>query len=210
MKFSVSHLACVAALATAALLPAQAIVLTQLPGVVASASNCYLNAGCVAANDWSAAKILDGLDYDRTGRYAWNDGNFGTAGAPAWVRLDFGSVFALESAELRFTYNQGRFANQTNVYQFRTSTDGANWAVSASGTLVDSADPALLNNTATWAPGTGPLARYVEYRVVGGSHWAALSEMKVEGVSAVPEPGAMALWAAGLAVVLRIARHRRA
>ncbi len=209
MTTTLFRTACAVALATAATLPAHAIVLTQLPGVVASASSCYLNAGCVAANDWSAAKVLDGLDYDLTGRYGWSAGTFGNAGTPAWVRLDFGGLFRLEATELRFGYNRGSFANQTNVYELRTSTDGSTWAVSGSGTLVDNANPALLNNSITWAAGAGPLARFVEYRVVGGSHWAGLGEMTVQGVAAaVPGPGTWALWLAGLGVMTGLARRR--
>ena len=200
---------CGLSLATSLALPAHALVLTQLPGVVASASSCYLNAGCSAANDWSAAKILDGRDYDLTGRYAWSAGNHGTAGAPAWVRLDLGALYSLESAELRFTYNNGGWNGYSNVYQLRASADASNWVVVASGTLVDSSNPAAVNNTFAWAAGSGPVARYVEYRVIGGTHWAALGDMRLEGVSAVPEAGSASLLLVGLLALSAVIAKRR-
>ena len=191
------------------LAPAHALELTELPGVVASASGCYLNSGCNPSQDWSAAKIIDGMDYSISGSHAWNAGTWATSNSPQWVRLDFGGLYRLEGAELRFTYNGGNFAGYTNVYEFRFSGDGLGWQVAASGTLVDSADPVQLNDSWAWTTGTGPLARYVEYRVVGGSHWAALGEMNVQGIAApVPEPSTAVMTLAGLALAGMTARRR--
>ena len=200
-----------AALAIAGLVPsaAQALELTELPGVVASASGCYLNANCDASQDWSPAHVIDGLDYDLTGRYSWNAGTWATASSPQWVRLDFGSTYRLDNVELRFGYNGRNYAGYTNVYEFRTSTDGAAWTIAANGTLIDSTDPTQLNNTLAWTAGSGPVARYVEYRVVGGSHWAALGELNVQGVAApVPEPSTAAMALAGLMMAGLTARRR--
>lgn len=200
-----------ATLAIAGLAPAasQALDLTTLPGIAASANSCYLNPTCATGTVWAAANVIDGLDYDQTGDHSWNSGTWASAAAPQWVRLDFGSSYQLETAELRFTYNGAAYAGYTNVYEFRTSLDGLSWQVVASGTLVDSSDDALRNNTWTWAPGSGPVARYVEYRVVGGSHWAALGEMTVSGVpAAVPEPTTTAMLLAGLAAMGLTARRR--
>jgi len=200
-----------ATLAIAGLAPAasQALELTALPGVIASANACYLNPTCAAGTVWAAANVIDGLDYDQTGDHSWNAGTWASAAAPQWVRLDFGSSYQLETAELRFTYNGAGYAGYTNVYEFRTSLDGLSWNVAASGTLVDSSDDALRNNTWTWASGSGPVARYVEYRVVGGNHWAALGEMTVSGVPApVPEPATTGMLLAGLAAVSLTARRR--
>lgn len=187
------------------------LVLTSLPGLTATASSCYLNFGCDNALQWSPAKAVDGVDYDLTGNHSWNAGTHASAASPAWLRLDFGSVYQLDSATLRFTYNKGNFAGFTNVYQFRTSVDGLAWATSASGTLVDSPNPALLNNSFSWAAGEGPLARFVEYRVVGGSHWAALGELQVTGqVAAVPEPASvLTMLAGGAALMVHLNRRRR-
>lgn len=200
-----------ALLTLASLVPgaARATELTDLPGVVASASNCYLNSNCDPSSDWAAAKVLDGLDYDLTGAHSWNAGTWASVASPQWVRLDFGGTYRLEAAELRFTYNGGAYTGFTNDYEFRTSVDGMSWTVSAGGTLTDSADPARLNHHWDWTPGDGPLARYAEYRVIGGSHWATLSELNVQGVAApVPEPATAMMATAGLLMCGLMARRR--
>lgn len=200
-----------AMLALAGLAPtaASALELTQLPGFVASASGCYLNPGCTPGTVWAAANVIDGVEYDLTGNHSWNAGTWAGAGAPQWVRLDFGSTYQLETAELHFTYNGPVYAGYFNNYEFRTSADGVSWNVAAHGTLIDSADATIRNNTWTWATGSGPLARFVEYRVVSGSHWAALGEMRVLGaVAAVPEPGTTAMLFAGLGALGLTARRR--
>lgn len=200
-----------AMLALASLVPAaaHALELTDLPSVVATANSCYLNSDCDPSNDWAAAKVLDGMDYDLTGAHSWNAGTWASAVSPQWVRLDFGNTYRLEGAELRFTYNGGAYTGFTNDYEFRTSVDGTSWAVSAGGTLIDSAHPAQLNHHWAWSPGDGPLARYVEYRVVGGSHWATLGELNVQGVAApVPEPGTATMAMAGLLMCSLVARRR--
>jgi hypothetical protein len=197
------------ALAAACASHAQATELTALPGIVASANACYLNANCTPGTAWAAANVIDGVDDDLTGNHSWSAGTWAGAGAPQWVRLDFGSTYQLEVAELRFTYNGPAYAGYFNNYEFRTSLDGVSWHVAASGSLIDSADAALRNNTWTWTAGSGPVARYVEYRVISGSHWAALGEMRVLGeVAAVPEPGTTAMLLAGLAALGLLTRRR--
>ncbi len=199
-----------AAVAIAALTPSlsQALELTDLPGVVASANRCYLNASCHPDGPWAAANVIDNLPHDGTGNHAWNAGEYGSVGAPQWVRLDFGASYQLQGVDLSFTYNV-QYPNYTNVYQVLTSLDGVSWSLAANGTLYDSANAALRNNTWSWAEGTGPVTRFVEYRVIGGSHWATLGEISVQGVAApVPEPASAAMALAGLGLTGWLARRR--
>ncbi len=209
-----------AAALAASLLPAlaQAVAsgasaLTDLPGVSASASSCYQSADC-ASGRFAAANVLDNQAYTPgTGGNAWNAGTWASAAAPAWVRVDLGRQALIDSVTLRFTDNQGAWNGYDNVYELRGSADGQAWQLLGSGTLVDIAgNSAALTDTHAWAAGSQPLLRALEYRVVGGRHWAALDEMDVLGtpVSAVPEPGAGALLAAGLGLLAwRTARATR-
>ena len=113
-----THAVCAAvalALPTVALAtPSTSVIMTDLPGVVATASSCYLNPGCSNSLDWGPAKVIDGADYDRSGQHAWNAGLHATPGAPAWVRLDFGQVYRVSGATLHFTYNKDRKSTRLN------------------------------------------------------------------------------------------------
>lgn len=158
--------------------------LTDLPGVVASANSCYLSA-CDVPGTFSAGNAIDNQRYlPGTGGHAWNAGSHGTAGSPNWLRVDLGSLYSLSSVDLRFNDNAGAWQGYTNVYELRSSGDSFQWAGNAR-----------------------PVARWLEYRVVGGSHWSALDEINAMGSpSAVPEPASYALMALGL---LAIGLHTR-
>lgn len=180
------------------------VSLTDLPGVTATASSCYQSTDC-APGRWSAVNVFDNLAYVAgVGGNAWNAGTWASAAAPAWVRVDLGRLAQIDSVTLRFTDNQGGWNGYENVYELRGSADGQAWTLLGSGTLVDiTGNPEALGDTHSWAAGSQPTLRMLEYRVVGGRHWAALDEMDVTGtaVSAVPEPGAGVLLAAGLAAL---------
>jgi hypothetical protein len=203
-----------AALATAALsassLARADVELTDLPGVVASANACYLTA-CDVAGTFSAGNAIDNLPYlPGVGGHAWNAGSHGTAGSPNWLRVDFGALYALSSVELRFNDNAGAWQGYTNVYELRASSDGSRWDVLGSGTLTDLAgNQAALTDSFEWSGNTRPLARWLEYRVVGGSHWSALDEINASGsLAAVPEPASHALMVLGLLAIGVHARRR--
>lgn len=189
------------------------VSLTDLSGVTATASSCYQSADC-APGPFAAANVLDNRVYlPGTGGNAWNAGTWASTAAPAWVRVDLGRLALIDSVTLRFTDNQGAWNGYSNAYELRGSADGQAWQLLGSGTLVDLAGNAdALSDTHQWAVGAQPTLRLLEYRVVGGSHWAALDEMDVMGtaVSAVPEPGAWALLAGGLGLLARRARTARA
>jgi hypothetical protein len=188
------------------------VELTDLPGVTTSANSCYLTA-CGMAGAFSDRNVIDNLPYvPGFGGHGWSAGDHGTPGDPNWVRVDFGAAYVISSVDLRFHDNAGAWQGYTNVYELRGSTNAntsaSTWQVLGSGTLIDlTGNVAALTDNYVWAGAAKPVARWLEYRVVGGSHWSALDEINAMGspAAAVPEPGSAALWAtaAGMAWLLR-------
>ncbi len=187
------------------------VELTDLPGVVATANSCYLSA-CNVPGLFVAANAIDNLAYlPGSGGHGWSAGDHGSAGDPNWLRVDFGAVYALSNTELRFHDNAGAWQGYTNLYELRGSVDGLVWQTLGSGTLTDlTGNTAALTDSYAWSGAARPLARWLEYRVVGGTHWSALDEINAMGSpAAVPEPGSWALFGAGLACVGALSRRRR-
>lgn len=187
------------------------VELTDLPGVVATANSCYL-APCDGPGLFVAANAIDNQAYvPNLGGHGWSAGDHGSAGDPNWLRVDFGAVYAISSTELRFHDNAGAWQGYTNVYELLGSVDGLLWQALGSGTLTDlTGNTAALTDSYVWSGAARPLARWLEYRVVGGTHWSALDEINAMGsLAAVPEPGSWALLAAGLAGVAAVARRRQ-
>ncbi len=187
------------------------VELTDLPGVTTSANSCYLSA-CGVAGTFTDVNIIDNLPYiPGTGGHGWSAGDHGTAANPNWVRVDFGAVYLISSVDLRFHDNGGAWQGYNNVYELRGSTDASSWQLLGSGTLTDlTGNVAALTDNYLWAGAARPVARWLEYRVVGGSHWSALDEINAMGspAAAVPEPSSAALWAT--AGVLGLWLRRRA
>jgi hypothetical protein len=187
------------------------VELTDLPGAVATANSCYL-APCDGPGLFVAANAIDNQPYlSGASGHGWGAGDHGTPGDPNWLRVDFGAVYAISSTELRFVDNGGAWQGYTNVYELRGSVDGLAWQSLGSGTLTDlTGNTAALTDSYAWSGEARPLARWLEYRVVGGTHWSALDEINAMGTpAAVPEPGSWALWGAGLAAVTAVGRRRR-
>jgi F5/8 type C domain/PEP-CTERM motif len=176
------------------------VELTDLPGVTTSANACYLSA-CGIAGTFTDLNVIDNLFYlPGTGGHGWSAGGHGTATNPNWVRVDFGAAYLISSVDLRFHDNAGAWQGYNNVYELRGSTDASTWQLLGSGTLTDlTGNVAALTDNYAWAGAARPVARWLEYRVVGGSHWSALDEINAMGApaAAVPEPSTYALWAAG-------------
>jgi F5/8 type C domain len=189
------------------------VELTDMPGVTTSANSCYLSA-CGVTGTFTDLNIIDNLPYiPGTGGHGWSAGDHGTAANPNWVRVDFGAAYLISSVDLRFHDNSGAWQGYNNVYELRGSTDASSWQLLGSGTLTDlTGNVAALTDNYMWAGAARPVARWLEYRVVGGSHWSALDEINAMGSPAapVPEPGSAALWATAGALGLWLRRRAAA
>lgn len=208
--------AAVLALNLAAASQAGATLLTSLPGATTSASSCFMGCGNAA---YDHSNILDG-DYGSTGNTGLNSWNSGGLGG--YVQVNFGAAYTLDKIELYGAYPY------ENLYGLSVSLDGSSWQAIASGGyhlesgLSQSAVGGGIKYGAVHSVGAGTLgsgiqAQYLRYTLAGGSHWAYLYEVAVEGhgtsnpgpVTAVPEPETYALMLAGLGLMGAIVRRRR-
>jgi hypothetical protein len=184
-------------------LNAQALELTDQPGVSATAGSCYL--GCGHAQ-YDSSNVLDG-DYGgsgNTGLNSWNSGFYG-----GWVQVDLTSVYALDRIEL---YGG---TNYYNPFSLAVSSDGTHWSGVASGgyqfdarlshTGLGGQKYGAVFDVADNTLAAGVSGRYVRYTVGSGSpHWGHLFEIDVQGhalAAPVPEPETCALMLSGLALL---------
>lgn len=197
----------------ALLLPAasaSALELTDLSGVTASASYCYL--GCGNAKH-DASNILDG-DYGGTGNTGYNAWNSGTYAG--WVQVDFGAVYELDRIELYGWYNT------YDPFTLSVSADGLSWTTVAvdgyhaesrlTHTDINGLKYGAVYDVADNTLAAGLSGQYLRYTVNAGSpHWGYMFEMDVQGhvATPVPEPETYALMLAGLGLVGFAARRRR-
>jgi hypothetical protein len=177
---------------------AQTIELTDLPGIGVSAND--FGVGSEPAN------AIDNKDY-AGGQFSWTAPDHGSELDPNWLELDFGSDYYLSRVEVRGVSNYPDWQGFNNVFNLQAKPDLGQWMLIGSGDIQDHFDPNLRDKTFSYASGTEPLARYLRYEVVGGTHWSYLGEINVQG-AAVPEPSAIALAAAGL-VGIAVSRRRR-
>lgn len=185
-----------------------AIELTDLDGVVATASRCYLGCG----NDrYDASNILDG-DFGATGNTglnAWNSGIYG-----GYVDLDLTASYVLDRIELYGVYSY------YNPFTLSVSVDGLGWttvAIAGYGLEPDLPEAGVggvrygaVFDVADGSMASGLNARYLRYSVNAGSpHWGYLVEIDVQGhLAPVPEPEAGLLMLAGLGLIAMAARSR--
>jgi len=157
---------------------ADTIELTDLPGISVSANSFAQGGG-------ESELIIDGRDWEDGDPYMWNAGDHGFPEDPNWVQLDFGSDYHLTRVELWGVFNPDLpfFWGYDNIFNLWTQQDGGDWVAIGSGRLLDSADGAERDATFNYSPVVEPVARYLRYEVVGGSHWSYLGEIHVQGTS---------------------------
>lgn len=162
---------------------------------VASASNASS-----AANSPEAA--IDGDELTQ-----WNAGTHASVSTPQWLVVDLQKPFQISEIILQGVIwtPSSFYRGFNNEYNLSTSTDGVTWATVGSGTLTEDDDPAAYSDIFQFT-GTSSTLRYVKYEVVGGTHWAHLSEMEIR---TVPIPSAVWLLGSGLIATFSLAKRPR-
>ncbi|MDZ4779484.1 MAG: hypothetical protein SGJ19_04465, partial [Planctomycetia bacterium] len=150
------------------------VELTDLPNIVVSANSDSGPGG-------EPGNAIDNLDYEG-GSHSWVAGDHAALEDPNWLQLDFGAEFNLASVEVRGIFNgPDNYAGFDNVFNLLASQDGATWAAIGSGVIQDSGRADLRDESFSFAAGSQPVARFLKYEVVGGSHWSYVGEINVQG-----------------------------
>jgi hypothetical protein len=149
---------------------------------------------------WDSQYAIDG-----DSSTAWTAVMGGGPNDPQWIIVDLQNQVQITRIDLLFSqYIGGPFFGYTNEYNLYTSIDGADWSFVGSGILTEHTDPELYTDIYAIS---GDSLRYVKYEVVGGTHWASITEIETYDTSAVPIPAAVWLLGSGLIGLVGIRRR---
>lgn len=141
----------------------------------------------------------------------WNDpGMVAWTGTSTALVFDLGSLHTLQDVTLTVDNN--------DFYFLQVSTNGTQW--NALTTVLAFDGPVTSGMDTFSSDASSPdhsafidfqpqLARYVRLSAVGGDNLHSVGEVSFNGVTAVPEPGAVALTLIGAGVAAVAARRRR-
>jgi hypothetical protein len=157
--------------------------------------NVALNKPASANSVWEGGGAYPSGAVDGDVGNRWVAMGHGTSSAPIWLAVDLLQSHDIEQIILTFATNG--VPGYTNIYNLYKGSNASDWTLIGSGTLVDTYDHRHVLDFA------GESMRYIKYEVVGGTHWANLTEM--EAFAMIPEPGVFGL----LPLAALLMRRRR-
>lgn len=163
----------------------------------AQAANLSLNPGTTATSNsefgasWSASKAIDGDPTSNWSASGWSDPN-----NPYWLLVDLGAAYQVSSVVLKSRDLEQYGPSYYIDYEFLVSNDQSTWWQLKTGRLTDDAGDAWWDEVTVNAS-----MRYAAFQVTGGTHWAHLYEMEINGENPVqvPEPATVSLIVLALA-----------
>lgn len=135
--------------------------------------------------------------YAVDGNYAtnWNAGGHGSLSDPDWLKVDLSGLYYVDRIKLAGAYTYGQYQGRNIDYNLYTGTNGTDWALRYSDSLID--DDVGRFDDIHFSPGFG--MRYAKFEVTGGNHWSNLAEIEIYGgPDIIPEPATLSLLGLGL------------